>query len=253
MTHSSPPIHSSSHLICDDSLSPTPVFCLRTPATWHGKTCLHLFILLYLLFPYIPLPVCCLCFLFMTVDAHTDHPLQPPDPPTFTINHPPMTPIRSPTSLYTTCPNSSTKASSRLTSSCARKTVTKGSGGSVAGLWRRYEEALGENMGAEMVFPLLLPFLLEDNEQGKQARERERRCRRSHCCCIRRHRRTGSTSSCQFLGHIPTWRSRARSVECRPRAWRSIECRRSSGEEFLTLDGCHKDLEGEERGVIFQG
>ena len=52
----------------------------------------------------------------------------------------------------------------------AVKHLTKGSGGSVAGLWRRYEEALGEDMGAETVFPLLLPFLLEDDEQGKQGK-----------------------------------------------------------------------------------
>ena len=52
----------------------------------------------------------------------------------------------------------------------AVKHLTKGSGGSVAGLWKRYEEALGENMGAETVFPMLLPFLLEDDEQGKQGK-----------------------------------------------------------------------------------
>ena len=52
----------------------------------------------------------------------------------------------------------------------AVKHLTKGSGGSVAGLWKQYEEALGENMGAATVFPLLLPLLLENDEQGKQGK-----------------------------------------------------------------------------------
>ena len=213
--------------------------------------------------PFVPLhspSVCFLCFLFMTVDAHTDHPLQPPNPPTFNVNHPPMTPIRSPASLYTACRNSSTKASSRLTSSCARKTGAglsstsrKAAGGASRACEGGTRRPWAKTWAPRRYSLCCSLFYLRTTSRGSKARERERRCRRSHCCCIRRHRRTGSTSSCRFVGHIPTWRGRARRVECRPRAWRCIECRRSSGEEFLTLDGCHEELEGEERGVIFQG
>ena len=131
----------------------------------------------------------------------------------------------------------------------AIKYLTKGSGGNAAGLWRRYEEALGEHMGAEMVLPLLPPALLEDHEQGKQGKGKGKKMPAISLPLYTKtspQRQHLVRSLCRSYTHLAGQSPSSEEYRVQTVKW----C-----EELLTLEGCHEDVDGlvgRSEGLLFK-
>ncbi|KIK05368.1 hypothetical protein K443DRAFT_91478 [Laccaria amethystina LaAM-08-1] len=131
----------------------------------------------------------------------------------------------------------------------AMKYLTKSSAGNVAGFWRRYEEALGENMGAEMVLPLLPHSLLEDHEHGKQGKGKGKKMQAISLPLYTKkspQRQYLVRSLCRSYTHLAGQSPSLEEYRVQTAKW----C-----EELLSLEECHEDIDGlvgRSEGLLFK-